>query len=59
MACKINDAVVIFSASVSRLKKCNGNGNGFADAHLATELARLHADHARNMLILHRGEHGC
>jgi hypothetical protein len=54
-----HDSVVVFSASVSRLKECNGNGNGFADVHRATEQARLHAENARTMLNAHRAEHGC
>jgi hypothetical protein len=54
-----HDAVVKFSATVSHLKECNGNGNGFADAHRTTELARLHTENARIMLELHRAEHDC
>ena len=54
-----NDAVVTFAASVSCLKECNGNGNGFAKAQRATETARLHAENARLMLEIHRAEHNC
>ena len=55
------DAVVMFSASVSRLKECHGHGdgNGFAAAQRAPEHARLHAENARLMLEMHRSEHGC
>jgi hypothetical protein len=54
-----NDAVVMFSASVQRLKECNADGNGFAAAQRASELARLHAENARLMLEMHRAEHNC
>jgi hypothetical protein len=54
-----NDAVIMFSASVGRLKGCNGDGKGFAEAQRATELARLHAENARLMLEMHRAEHNC
>jgi hypothetical protein len=54
-----DEAVVIFSASVTCLRGRNGNGNGFAEAQHATELARLHAETARIMLAMHRAEHSC
>jgi hypothetical protein len=54
-----HDAVVIFSASVTHLKGCNGDGNGFAEAQRETDVARLHAENARVMLEMHRAEHGC
>ncbi len=54
-----HDAVVMFSASISRLKACNGDGKGFAQAHRETKLARLHTENARLMLEMHRSEHDC
>ena len=54
-----NEAVQKLSESVNRLKACNGDGHGFAEAHRATEKARLHAENTRMMLELHRAEHGC
>jgi hypothetical protein len=56
---KYHDAVVIFSASVHRLRECNGDGNGFAAAQRQTELARLNAENARMTLEIHRAEHNC
>jgi hypothetical protein len=54
------DAVVIFSASVSVLEELSGNGHhNFADQYQATEQARLHVENARLMLVLHRDEHCC
>jgi hypothetical protein len=51
----------MFSASVSRLKECNGHTdeNAFAVAQRATEHARLHSENARLMLEMHRAEQGC
>ena len=54
-----HNAVVMFSASISRLKACNGDGKGFSATHRETELARLHAENARLMLEMHRSEHDC
>jgi len=59
LAIQYSDAVVIFSASKSRLKGCNGNGNGFADEQRIAELAQQHAENTRIMLELHRAAHDC
>ena len=53
------DAVVLFSASVTTLKECDGNRHRFVEAHQASERARLHVENARMMLGIHRDEHGC
>ena len=54
------DAIKIFSATVSRLRECQGNGQPeFAEQHKATELARLHVSNIRVTLDMHRAEHGC
>ena len=52
-------SVVEFSKCIRLLQASIGNGSNFADAHQATEQARLHAENARTMLNLHRDEHGC
>ena len=53
------DALRKFSAAVGRLQECDRDARRFADEHLATEMARLHAENTRTMLNLHRDEHGC
>lgn len=53
-------AVEAFSESVKLLRDCHGDGfKRFAAQHRATELARLHVDNVRQILEVHRAEHGC
>ena len=57
---KYDDAVVLFSASVTLLRQCHGDSSDeFAEQFKATELARLDAEDVRLRLELHRNEHGC
>jgi hypothetical protein len=51
-----HSATSAFSESVSRLRDSHHTGNGFAQAHRETEMARLAAENARTTLELHRGE---
>ena len=55
-----DDAVVLFSASVTLLRQCHGdNSHEFAEQYKVTELARLDTEDVRLRLELHRNEHGC
>jgi hypothetical protein len=55
-----DDAVVLFSASVTLLRHCHGDSfHDFAEQYKVTELARLDTEDVRLRLELHRKEHGC
>jgi hypothetical protein len=48
------------SLIIALLRQWNGDcSDEFAEQYKATELARLHTEEIRLMLLLHRSEHGC